>query len=112
MDLRPPRIHPGSRRRNQQRVAEIAEIVHVASLLHDDVIDEAGTRRGVKALNCVVGNKLAILAGDFLLARVAVTMASLRNTHVIESVAAVLEDLVSGEIMQVGILGGVILANL
>lgn len=49
--------------RCQQRIAEIAEIVHVASLLHDDVIDDASTRRGVKALNIVVGNKLAILAG-------------------------------------------------
>ena len=47
--------------------AEIAEMIHVASLLHDDVLDNAATRRGLRALNLEVGNKLAILAGDFLL---------------------------------------------
>lgn len=50
-------------RRQQQRIAEITELIHVASLLHDDVIDDAETRRGLKALNLVFGNKIAILAG-------------------------------------------------
>lgn len=99
-DARAPSVNPGSKRRCQQRIAEISEIVHVASLLHDDVIDEASTRRGVKALNFVVGNKLAILAGDFLLARVSVTLASLDNNEVTKVVSRILEDLVSGEIMQ------------
>lgn len=100
LDTRPPSTHPGNKRRCQQRIAEIAEIVHVASLLHDDVIDDASTRRGVKALNIVVGNKLAILAGDFLLARVSVTLASLESNRVIKMISRILEDLVSGEIMQ------------
>jgi geranyl diphosphate synthase len=47
-----------------------------------------------------VGNKLAILAGDFLLARASVTLASLRNTEVIELLSRVLEHLVAGEVMQ------------
>ena len=38
-------------------------MIHAASLLHDDVIDEAGTRRGVSSLNALFGNKLAILGG-------------------------------------------------
>ena len=45
-------------RRRQQRIAEITELIHVASLLHDDVIDSAGTRRGKKSLNAVFGNKV------------------------------------------------------
>lgn len=100
VDTRPPNVHPTEERRRQQRVAEISEMIHVASLLHDDVIDEATTRRGLKALNALFGNKVAILAGDFLLARASVTLASLRNTEVIELLSQVIEHLVSGEILQ------------
>lgn len=48
---------------SQLRLAEITEMIHAASLFHDDVIDEADTRRGVPSVNKVFGNKLAILAG-------------------------------------------------
>jgi geranyl diphosphate synthase len=101
VDTRPPAEHPPEMRRRQQRLAEIAELIHVASLLHDDVIDDAQTRRGVLSLNTSVGNKTAILAGDFLLARASVTLASLRNSDIVELMSQVLEHLVSGEIMQV-----------
>ncbi|KAG2452545.1 hypothetical protein HYH02_002782 [Chlamydomonas schloesseri] len=100
VDTRPPAEHPPEMRRRQQRLAEIAELIHVASLLHDDVIDDAQTRRGVLSLNTSVGNKTAILAGDFLLARASVTLASLRNSEIVELMSQVLEHLVSGEIMQ------------
>lgn len=99
-DYRPANEYPAECRRQQQRVAEITELIHVASLLHDDVIDDANTRRGVKALNTVFGNKVAILAGDFLLARASITLASLRNTEVIQLLSQVLEHLVAGEILQ------------
>ena len=75
-------------------------MIHVASLLHDDVIDDAETRRGLRSLNAFLGNKLAILAGDFLLARASVTLASLHNYEVIQLLSQVIEDLVSGEILQ------------
>lgn len=81
-DLTPPHQRPVEQRRRQQRIAEIAELIHVASLLHDDVLDDAETRRGILSLNAQAGNKLAILAGDFLLARASVTLASLQNTGV------------------------------
>lgn len=99
-DHAPAHEAPDDVRRRQQRLAEIAEMIHVASLLHDDVLDNAATRRGLRALNLEVGNKLAILAGDFLLARASVTLASLRNTEVIELLSRVLEHLVAGEVMQ------------
>ncbi|KAL0352824.1 UNVERIFIED_CONTAM: Solanesyl diphosphate synthase 3, chloroplastic/mitochondrial [Sesamum angustifolium] len=51
-------------RTRQQCIAEITEMIHVASLLHDDVLDDADTRRGIGSLNFVMGNKLAVLAGD------------------------------------------------
>ncbi|XP_009793550.1 solanesyl diphosphate synthase 3, chloroplastic/mitochondrial isoform X1 [Nicotiana sylvestris] len=87
-------------RTRQQCIAEITEMIHVASLLHDDVLDDADTRRGIGSLNFVMGNKLAVLAGDFLLSRACVALASLKNTEVVSLLATVVEHLVTGEIMQ------------
>ncbi len=52
-----------------QQSAVALEILHSASLIHDDVIDEAGTRRGVETVNSIWDNKVAVLVGDFFLAR-------------------------------------------
>ncbi|ERM99202.1 solanesyl diphosphate synthase 3, chloroplastic/mitochondrial isoform X1 [Amborella trichopoda] len=87
-------------RARQQCIAEITEMIHVASLLHDDVLDDADTRRGIGSLNFVMGNKLAVLAGDFLLSRACVALASLKNTEVVTLLATVVEHLVTGETMQ------------
>jgi len=84
----------------QRRLAEVAELIHTASLLHDDVIDGADTRRGVSSVNAAFGNKLAVLAGDFLLARASVCLARLRNVPTVELLSTVIEHLVKGEVMQ------------
>ncbi|KAF5185955.1 Solanesyl-diphosphate synthase 1 protein [Thalictrum thalictroides] len=91
---------PSELRTRQQCIAEITEMIHVASLLHDDVLDDAETRRGIGSLNYVMGNKLAVLAGDFLLSRACVALASLKNTEVVSLLAKVVEHLVTGETMQ------------
>lgn len=85
---------------SQKRLAEITEMIHTASLFHDDVIDKAATRRNVSSVNQVFGNKLAILGGDFLLSRASVSLARLRNLEVVELLSTVIEHLVKGEIMQ------------
>ncbi|XP_061966221.1 solanesyl diphosphate synthase 3, chloroplastic/mitochondrial-like isoform X2 [Populus nigra] len=87
-------------RKRQQSIAEITEMIHVASLLHDDVLDDADTRRGIGSLNLVMGNKVAVLAGDFLLSRACVALASLKNTEVVTLLATAVEHLVNGETMQ------------
>ncbi|GAA5860041.1 hypothetical protein JCM8547_003069 [Rhodosporidiobolus lusitaniae] len=84
----------------QRRLAEITELMHVASLLHDDVIDVAETRRGSPSAPNLFGNKLSILAGDFLLARASLSLARLNSHEVSELMASVLANLVQGEIMQ------------
>ncbi len=84
----------------QRRLAEITEMIHTASLFHDDVIDKATTRRGVASVNQVFGNKLAILGGDFLLSRASVSLSRLRNIEVVELLSTVIEHLVKGEVMQ------------
>ncbi|KAK8618609.1 hypothetical protein V6N13_132596 [Hibiscus sabdariffa] len=87
-------------RTRQQSIAEITEMIHVASLLHDDVSDDADKSRGVGSLNAVMGNKLAVLAGDFLLSRACVALATLKNTEVVSLIATVVENLAMGETMQ------------
>ncbi|CUS10424.1 unnamed protein product [Tuber aestivum] len=84
----------------QRRLAEIVELIHTATLLHDDVLDQAETRRGKPSAIALSGNKLSILAGDYMLGRASVYLARLRNPEVIELLAEVIAELVKGELFQ------------
>lgn len=96
-----PKNHEGSDVwRKQAQLGQIVEMIHVASLIHDDVLDEADTRRGGEAVHKLYSNKVAVLAGDYLLARASVLLARLENTAVVQIMATALESLVAGEIMQ------------
>ena len=96
-----PENHKGSDVwRRQAQLGQIVEMIHVASLIHDDVLDEAETRRGGEAVHKLYSNKVAVLAGDYLLARASVLLARLENTAVVQIMATALESLVAGEIMQ------------
>lgn len=96
-----PENHQGSEVwRKQAQLGQIVEMIHVASLIHDDVLDEADTRRGGEAVHKLYSNKVAVLAGDYLLARASVLLARLENTAVVQIMATALESLVSGEVMQ------------
>jgi len=86
--------------RKQGQLGQIVEMIHVASLIHDDVLDESDTRRGGEAVHKLYSNKVAVLAGDYLLARASVLLARLENTAVVQIMATALESLVAGEIMQ------------
>ena len=85
---------------SQRRLAEITELIHTASLLHDDVIDHSTSRRNNPSANIEFGNKMAVLAGDFLLGRASVALARLRDPEVTELLATVIANLVEGEFMQ------------
>ncbi|KAF2739502.1 decaprenyl-diphosphate synthase subunit 1 [Polyplosphaeria fusca] len=85
---------------SQRRLAEITELIHTASLLHDDVIDHSQSRRSAPSANIEFGNKMAVLAGDFLLGRASVALARLRDPEVTELLATVIANLVEGEFMQ------------
>lgn len=84
----------------QRRLAEIVEMIHTALLLHDDVIDLSDARRGRPSGNIAFTNKMAVLAGDFLLGRASVAIARLRNPEVIELLSTTIANLVEGEFMQ------------
>lgn len=84
----------------QLNLGQITEMIHVASLIHDDVLDEADTRRGGAAVHTMYTNKVAVLAGDYLLAKASVLLARLQHFQVVEVMASALDALVQGEIMQ------------
>ncbi len=75
------------------------ELVHLGSLYHDDVMDEARTRRNVESVNARWGNLVAILAGDFLLARASEIAASL-GTEVAGLLAATIGRLCEGQVLE------------
>ncbi len=83
-----------------QPYARAAEFVHAATLAHDDVIDESPTRRHRPTLNALSSNARAVLAGDLLLARVMAELSALGEIEIIADLANTVEELVSGEWLQ------------
>nr|YP_009732114.1 prenyl transferase [Gracilaria edulis]QHS70482.1 prenyl transferase [Gracilaria edulis]UAD85609.1 prenyl transferase [Gracilaria edulis] len=83
-----------------KRLAEITEIIHTASLVHDDVIDECETRRGVNTVHSTFSTKIAVLAGDFLFAQSSWYLANLNNLEVVKIISKVITDFAEGEVRQ------------
>ena len=81
------------------KVAAAIEFIHVATLYHDDVMDEALLRRGVESANAKFGNTNAILAGDFLFSRASAIAAEL-GPHVVTTLADTLSVLCEGQIRE------------
>ncbi len=81
-------------------LAETIELVHAASLSHDDVIDGATTRRGIPSINIQSSNKMAVLAGDYLLADVIIQLSRLNRPDLLHEMAKVIKDLTEGEWIQ------------
>ncbi|MDX1960594.1 MAG: polyprenyl synthetase family protein [Leptospiraceae bacterium] len=81
-------------------VGAIAELIHGASLLHDDVVDGAELRRGKKTIGALHGNKTAILAGDYLLACGIEHLNKLHDPRLMDSYTRVIRDLAVGELIQ------------
>ncbi|NEO12516.1 MAG: solanesyl diphosphate synthase [Moorea sp. SIO4G2] len=83
-----------------RRLAEITEMIHTASLVHDDVIDESEVRRTVPTVNSLFNNRIAVLAGDFLFGQSAWYLANLDNLEVVKLLSEVIKDMAEGEIQQ------------
>ncbi|PJZ85082.1 polyprenyl synthetase family protein [Leptospira harrisiae] len=81
-------------------VGSVAELIHAASLLHDDVVDNAPIRRGKPTIGTLFGNKTAILAGDYLLACGISRLNSIGNPELMEIFSQVLKDLSVSELLQ------------
>ena len=85
---------------SHKRLAEITEIIHTASLVHDDVLDDCSTRRGVNSVHNTFNTKTAILAGDFLFAQSSWYLANLENLEAVKIISKVIIDFAEGEIQQ------------
>lgn len=83
-----------------RRLAEITEMIHTASLVHDDVVDESEVRRNVPTVNSLFNNRVAVLAGDFLFGQSAWYLANLDNLEVVKLLSEVIKDMAEGEIQQ------------
>jgi all-trans-nonaprenyl-diphosphate synthase len=86
------------------KIAEISEIIHTATLLHDDVIDNSCMRRGKETVNAIHGNRVSVLCGDYLLSKASQLLASLKNIEIVEIFSRVLEDICLGELQQTSLL--------
>ena len=82
------------------RSAVALELLHTASLIHDDVVDSSETRRGVAAVHTKWTNKVAVLIGDYMLAKVIGLIAEVRNIRILEIVSQLGRSLSSGEMVQ------------
>lgn len=76
------------------------ELMHTASLMHDDVVDDTPIRRGDKAIHEKWNNKIAILVGDFMLSKSIELLSSVRNTTILNIVSDMCASLTSGELLQ------------
>ena len=76
------------------------ELLHTASIVHDDVVDESNERRGKPSVNAAFSNKVAVLSGDFMLATALVELNKTKDLRIMEIVFGLGRDLADGEIMQ------------
>lgn len=76
------------------------ELLHTASLVHDDVVDESTERRGQLSVNAIFNNKVSVLAGDYLLATSLVHAEQTNNYEIIRLVSSLGQKLAEGELLQ------------
>ena len=81
-------------------LAACVELIHAATLMHDDVIDSSDMRRGKKTLNTIWGNQSAILVGDYLLSRCFEMMVEDGNLEVLKLLSSTSSEIAQGEILQ------------
>lgn len=85
---------------NQLELLAIVELIHNASLIHDDVIDEEKIRRSQKNINSKFGNKMAIISGDYLLSVVMEKLTRLGKLELFEIFSKTIKEMCEGEILQ------------
>ncbi|MBF0297126.1 MAG: polyprenyl synthetase family protein [Oligoflexia bacterium] len=81
-----------------------AELIHLATLSHDDVVDNATTRRGMPSINILASNKRAVLVGDYLLAHTVFDLCKHDNIRILQELSVAIKDLALGEWLQLNLL--------
>jgi len=94
--------------RGAVRLGAVVEIIHTATLVHDDIIDEAQTRRGRPAANTQWGNSKCVLAGDWLYMQAFKVAVQERNFRILDTLIELTQQMVEGELLQIERLGKLI----
>lgn len=81
--------------------ATLVELLHTATLVHDDVVDDANERRGFFSVNALWKNKIAVLVGDYMLSKVLLLSIERDNTDLLEVVARAVREMSEGELLQI-----------
>ena len=89
-----------------QRAAVGLELLHTASLVHDDVVDESGERRGQQSVNALYDNKVAVLVGDYILSTALLNVSLTGSQPIVSYLARLGQTLANGEILQLTSNGG------
>jgi geranylgeranyl pyrophosphate synthase len=85
---------------SQKTFAQVIEMVHVSSLIHDDVIDKGEIRRGQTAIHLKVGNRNAVLGGDYLISTASFICTELEDMRLLKLLSRIFENLAKGELIQ------------
>ncbi|MCT4665492.1 MAG: polyprenyl synthetase family protein [Flavobacteriales bacterium] len=83
------------------RAASLVELLHTATLVHDDVVDDANLRRGFFSINALWKNKIAVLVGDYLLSKLLVLAVKNQEFKLLEITATAVEEMSEGELLQI-----------
>ncbi|MFN6013551.1 MAG: polyprenyl synthetase family protein [Flavobacteriales bacterium] len=81
--------------------ASLVELLHTATLVHDDVVDDANERRGFFSVNALWKNKIAVLVGDYMLSKVLLLSIEKNNVRLLEIVARAVREMSEGELLQI-----------
>ena len=81
--------------------ASLIELLHTASLVHDDVVDDSNERRGFFSINALWKNKIAVLVGDYLLSRGLLVSLENNEFHLLRIVSAAVKEMSEGELLQI-----------
>lgn len=91
----------GELNESTHRAAALIELLHTATLVHDDVVDDANMRRGFFSLNALWKNKIAVLVGDYLLSRGLLLSVENKDYHLLEIVSNAVREMSEGELLQI-----------
>ena len=86
---------------NTYQAASLVELLHTATLVHDDVVDDANERRGFFSVNALWKNKIAVLVGDYLLSKVLLLSIENNNTRLLGITARAVKEMSEGELLQI-----------
>ena len=91
----------GNPTKNTYKAAVMMELLHVATLIHDDIVDDAKIRRGKPSIKHIWKNKISVLMGDFILSKALINMVGLKDFDALDLISRTAEKLSAGEIMQI-----------